>query len=277
MNSVYFMKTSLMLFLFTTDPDFAATAEMSGVDSIIIDWENHNKKSRQLDYSTEINFDTPEDVARIASQVQIPVTVRINSLGLHTKFEIEEAIKNGAKIIMLPMASDAREVQEFIDLVDGRAKTIIQIETQRLVEDCDKLKFLPWDYAYIGLNDLMVSPRDNYIWNALLDGTVSHIYQTLANKDVGFGGVTVVTGGYPIPFIELLAEMSRLGCKLSFLRRSFKKDIQGRDMVAEIQAIRYAWQAACLRSESAILRDQNKLTETLLKHRVVDSKDIKMA
>ena len=91
-----------MLFLFTTDPDFAATAEMSGVDSIIIDWENHNKKYRQMDYSTEINFDTSEDVARIASRVEIPVTVRINPLGLHTRFEIEEAIKNGARIIRPP-------------------------------------------------------------------------------------------------------------------------------------------------------------------------------
>ena len=263
--------TSLGLYLFTKDPFLAILAESAGVDSIIIDWENHNKKSRQQNYSTEINCDTPEDVARISAEVKIPVTVRINSLGLQTKSEISEAIINGAQIIMLPMASDSQEVKKFIDLVDGRARTIVQIETQSLVKQCHQLKSLPWDYAYIGLNDLMISRGSRYLWDSLLDGTVSHVYETLADRSVGFAGITVVTGGFPIPFLDLLSEMCRLGCQLSFLRRSFKKDIQGRDFIEEVRKIRLAWKHACLRDELAILSDHKKFTETLLKHRILDN------
>jgi 2-keto-3-deoxy-L-rhamnonate aldolase RhmA len=115
--SGFFMgTTSLSLYLFTQDPSLAILAESAGVDSIILDWENHNKKSRQQNYSTEINCDTPEDVARISAEVRIPVTVRINSLGLQTKSEISEAIINGAQIIMLPMATDSQEVKKFINV-----------------------------------------------------------------------------------------------------------------------------------------------------------------
>ncbi|MCZ8039726.1 MAG: aldolase/citrate lyase family protein [Microcystis sp. LE17-20A] len=93
----------------------------------------------------------------LAEVISIPITVRINPLDNNTSDEIETALDSGAKIIMLPMAKVPSEVDKFISLVNGRAKTLVQIETHTLVEHCHELRDLGWDYSYIGLNDLMIS------------------------------------------------------------------------------------------------------------------------
>ncbi|REJ47214.1 MAG: hypothetical protein DWQ51_20930 [Microcystis wesenbergii TW10] len=50
--------------------------------------------------------------------------------------------------------------------------------------------------------------------------------------------------------------MARLNCGLSVLRRTFKNEMSGRNLQAEMQAIRAAWVAARLRSREAVLADQ---------------------
>lgn len=121
------VNSDLKLFLFTTDINFAQEAERSGVNSIIVDWEHKGKEERQKSYDTEVNFDTAEDVLSLSKNLKIPVTVRINSLGEHSAEEIAIALDNGAKIIMLPMARQVSEVEEFIRLIDGRAETLVQL------------------------------------------------------------------------------------------------------------------------------------------------------
>ncbi len=46
------------LVLFSTNPDFIRKAVASGVDSIIVDWENAGKVERQRGYDTQISRDT---------------------------------------------------------------------------------------------------------------------------------------------------------------------------------------------------------------------------
>lgn len=253
----------LKLFLFTTQLDLAKQAEKVGIDSIIVDWENKGKLERQAEYDTEINDHNAQHLEELTNNLKIPITVRVNSLGKYTIEEINLALDKGAKIIMLPMAKTPQEVEKFVNLVDNRAKTIIQLETQSLVSQCADLTDIPWDYAYIGLNDLMISRSQNWLWQPLADKTVEQIFTILKNRQVGFGGVTVIGGGYPLPFIELLQEMARLGCGLTVVRRSFKKDVVGRNLEAEIQAIRTVWKASCLRDSIALERDHNKFCERL--------------
>ncbi|MFP4228729.1 MAG: hypothetical protein ACLFTE_07875, partial [Salinivenus sp.] len=239
--------SALQLLLFTTDLSFAQEAEAAGVSSVIVDWEQRGKAQRQHGYATEINTDTPEDVARLASALSIPVTVRIDSARRRWDEEVACALDHGARRLMLPMAHTVADVDRFLTVVNGRAETIVQIETQSLVDQCADLRKLPWDHAYVGLNDLMISRKGNWLWEPFLDGTVDWIYDQLHGRSVGIGGVTVVGGGFPIPFIDLLREMARLGCQLSFLRRTFKREIEDRRLKPELQAVQAVWQAACQR------------------------------
>jgi len=255
--------SQLKLFLFTTDVLFARAAQEAGIDSVIVDWERRGKATRQQGYSTEINADTPDDVARLAERLSIPVTVRIDRGADRMERDVECALDHGARILMLPMARDVREVERFVQWVDGRAETIVQIETQSLVEQCHALCDVGWDYAYIGLNDLMISRQGHWLWEPLLDGTVDAIYDELSGRAVGFGGVTVIGGGHPIPFTELLREMGRLGCRLSFLRRTFKREIGDRDLQTEIRAVRAAWKAVRQRGPEAVAQDHRSFQRRL--------------
>ena len=257
----------LLLLLFTTDVAFAKQAEAAGVDSVIVDWEWQGKQNRQAGYSTEVNTDIPKDVAALAEHLSIPVTVRIDRFGEHIERDIEVALDHGARIIMLPMAKKAEEVARFVRLVGDRAKTIVQIETESLVKQCDALGDIGWDHAYIGLNDLMITRKASWIWEPLFDQSVDRIFDSLQNRSVGFGGVTVVGGGRPIPFTDLIREMARLGCQLSFMRRTFKREIKNHNMQAEMQAVRTAWAAARLRTDEAIRQDHQ-----VFLHDIVETK-----
>jgi hypothetical protein len=253
----------LRLLLFTTDTDFARHAERAGVDGFIVDWENHSKALRQQGYGTEINFDTVEDARALCGCVRSPVTVRIDRTSDFMTRHIEEAIECGARSLMLPMAEDASDVEAFVDLVDGRAETIVQIETESLVTRCHDLRSIGWDCVYVGLNDLMISRRAQWYWEPFFDGTMERIVETLEGRSVGLGGVTVIGGGSPLPFTDLLREMARLGCSTSFLRRTFKKEIVGRDLDLELAAVRAFWDAACARTPEAVDIDHRAFLQTI--------------
>ena len=250
---------AIKFFLFTTNLLLAFQAQQAGVDGIIVDWETREKQTRQQNHALEINFDTPEDVHNLSSQLKIPIIVRVNSLGTHTASEITCALDNGAKILMLPMARSIQEVQTFLDIVDGRAKTLIQIETPSLATDVTILKTLDWDYAYIGLNDLMVATGNSSIWQSIYDGTAESICNSLKGKSFGFGGATVLGGGEPIINALILHELIRLGGSISILRRTFKKELLDRDFDSEMNALRYFAECSRKRGPKAMQNDHEHL------------------
>lgn len=253
----------MKLFLFTSSVDLACNAEAAGIDSVIVDWERLGKQERQADHDFEINQDTAADARRLARQLDIPVTVRINPLGPHTEAEVQKALDAGAEILMLPQARTPSEVATFLQLVGDRARTLVQIETQNLADRCEGLRDLDWDFAHVGLNDLRISRNSSWLWEPVYDGTVERVCRTLEDRAVGFGGGTIIGGGDPIPFIHLLREMARLECGMCILRRSFKSDLEGRDIDAEIDAFRAKWTAAQARRRSAIDADHQTLQEVL--------------
>lgn len=256
---------TLDLALFTTDPGTAQGAIAAGIDRVIVDWETAGKAARQTGYSTQVNQDSPEHV-RALSERSIPVLVRIDHLdAVQVARDVETAIDCGAESIMLPMATTAKQVQHLVDTVAGRARCIVQIETQSIVERVASLQQIGWDTAYIGLNDLMISRGAKWIWRPMLDGTVEQIYEALPGRKIGFGGVTVIGQGEPLPFTSLFAEMARLGCAMSFLRRSFTADVPDRDLSAEIKAVRALWGALTRRGEQAVSRDHEQFVELLSK------------
>lgn len=247
----------MRFYLFTTDGALARRAQDAGIDGIVIDWERRGKHARQRTYDFEINRQGVREVRTVAAACALPVLVRINPLGPRTRDEIARALDAGGTELMLPMARSADEVDRFLRLVGGRAETVVQIETQDLVDDLEAFGRLEWTRAYIGLNDLQISRgRRGSIWSGVADGTVERIFATLPGREIGFGGITVVDGGDPLPFRELLGEMIRLGCGLSFLRRMFHREIAGRDLGAEVLAIRTLASALRVRPADVVERDR---------------------
>jgi hypothetical protein len=250
-------------FLFATDLSLARRAERAGIDHVIIDWERLGKADRQEGFETEINSDSPEDVVRLSEALDMNVTVRINQMHEETEREIEVALSCGADAIMFPMARRPDEVQTFVNMVGDRASTFVQIETHSLAQQAGALRTIDWDYAHIGLNDLKITGDHDWLWQPLHDGTIRHICTQLHDRCIGFGSATIVGGGAPIPFINLMQEMARLGCTVKILRRTFKKEIGDRNMRAELNAYRTVWNTLCRRGETAEAEDHQRLSNTL--------------
>lgn len=249
----------LKFFLFTTDLDLALKAQQATIDSVVVDWESKTKSQRQKGYRLEVNSDTPQDVQTLSSNLTIPVTVRLDSYGKETPSEVDLALKNGSKILMLPMAANVNEVKAFLKVVDGRAKTIVQIETPSLIKEIEVFKTLDWDYAYIGLNDLMVASGKRNIWEAIADGTAERICDSLKSRVYGFGGSTILGGGEPILNVLVIHELIRLGGSISIMRRTFKNELLDRDLSVEMQMLRNFVTCSLRRGKKAMDFDHDHL------------------
>jgi len=263
LGNFFMVKLDMEFFLFTADLPYALAAEKAGIDSVIVDWEYEGKQDRQSEHDLEINRNSPDDIANLAANLRIPITVRVNAFSDATCLEIECAITHGANIIMLPMARSAAEVKNFLRYINNRTKTIIQIETLDLVNNITAFAKLNWNYAYIGLNDLMIEKKEKCIWSSVQDGTVELICKELSGKKYGFGGVTILGGGSPVNTELLLHEYVRLGSRMGILRRTFFREIQGRNIETEIPLVREFLRNSQQRGQEAIIIDKKKLSNKL--------------
>jgi HpcH/HpaI aldolase/citrate lyase family protein len=260
------MNRPFELFLFSTDANTIREAIAAGVAGVIVDWERAGKIERQRYVDTEINEQTIEDLHAVRAATEAKVLCRINSFGVTTEEEIENAIGAGVDEILLPMVRTVEEVGVTLDLVRQRCGVGILVETVDAVEQAAQLARLPLSRVYVGLNDLMIDRADTSIFTAVLDGTVSRI-RSMWDLPFGVAGLTVVDGGWPIPCRLLIAEMARLGCHFTFLRRSFHRDIRGRALEEEIPRILHAMAASWRRSSAAIERDREELNAAICRAR----------
>jgi hypothetical protein len=249
--------TAVDLFLFTVDPRWGADVVAAGAAGIVVDWERRGKARRQLGEDTQINADTPEDLARMRAATDGRLLCRINGFGPWTGGEVDQAIGCGADEILLPMVRTADQVDRTLDLVAGRCGLGILIETQHAVGRAAELARRPLSRVYLGLNDLRIDRRSEQLFRPLVDGTVDDVRAAVAHP-FGVGGLTLPEGGFPVPSGLLAAELVRLGAEFTFLRRSFTADMAGRDPFTEVPRLLQA--LAVLRAadpvEVADLRDR---------------------
>jgi len=254
---------NFQLFLFSLDPEFIHEAVASGVYGIIVDWENQGKKERQAVADTEINNATIKDLKRIRDCTEAQVICRINGFCSTTADEIEKAIDSGADEILLPMVRSVQEVQNTLDLVADRCGLGILVETRDAVNIAGELSKLPLTRVYVGLNDLGIERGIPNIFSAIEDGMVERIRRSF-EVPFGFAGLTLPDCGSPIPSSLLIAEMARLNCRFSFLRRSFNRDIKGKDMSIEVPKILNSFSKHLRRSPEETTEDKRLLNDVIL-------------
>jgi hypothetical protein len=254
--------TSFSLLLFSTEPEFIAQAVRAGVEGVIVDWENIGKAKRQAFADTQINRDTREDLQRVRAASDAHLICRVNRLGESTPAEVEQAISAGADELLLPMVRSAGEVEQVLNLVDGRVELGILVETLPAIRAIKALNRLPLSRIYVGLMDLAIERGTTNIFTALADGTVESVRRAVT-RPFGFGGLTLPDHGRPIPCRLLIGEMARLGCDFSFLRRSFHRDIRGRDLSIEIPRLLEAIERASSRSAETAARERDELLQAI--------------
>lgn len=221
---------SIKLMYITNKPEIAQIAESSGVDRIFVDMEYIGKGERQGGLDSVKNHHTVEDVRVIKQAVEsAEVLVRINPLHeaageyCSSQQEIDDVIRAGADIIMLPYITSAQQVRDFLRFVGGRVKTMPLIETPQAVEAMDEILALDGiDEIYIGLNDLSIGYNKKFMFELLADGTVETLCLKCKLKGIpyGFGGVASLGKGM-LPSEYVIREHYRLGSTCAILSRSF--------------------------------------------------------
>ncbi len=220
----------LKLMYITNRPEIARIAETAGTDRIFVDMEFIGKDERQKGLDTVKSHHTAEDVAVIKAAVETAeVLVRVNPI--HEALpdypssaeEIDAVIEAGADIVMLPFFKTVEEVRSFLQMVDGRAGTMLLLETPEAVDCLDEILELPGiDEIHIGLNDLSLGYGRKFMFELLADGTVEQLCFKIRQKGIpyGFGGIAAPGNGM-LPSEYIIREHYRLGSGCVILSRSF--------------------------------------------------------
>ncbi|MBR3568284.1 MAG: aldolase [Salinivirgaceae bacterium] len=220
----------LKLMYITNNPKIAGIAEKAGVDRIFVDMEYIGKSLRQGGMDTVQNCHTIEDVRIIRSALKkADLLVRVNPIHEKTtdysssEEEIDAAIEAGADIIMLPYFKTIGEVERFVNIVNGRAKIMLLMETPEAAEQANEIVKIPGiNEIHIGINDMSIGYGKTFMFELLVDGTVEklcHIFK-MSGIPYGFGGVASIGTG-KLPAETIITEHYRLGSSMVILSRSF--------------------------------------------------------
>jgi hypothetical protein len=246
------------LFVFTVDPRFAAGCVDAGAAGVVVDWERRGKARRQAGEGTQINGDTPADLARVRAATDGRVVCRINPAGPWTADEVDLAVRLGADEVLLPMVRRPAEVDRALLAVGGRCGLGILVETQDGVDRVAELTARPLRRVYLGLNDLRIDRGSSVLFAPLVDGTADRV-RAACTVPFGVAGLTRPDAGWPVPSRLLAGELARTGAAFTFLRRSFTADVAGRDLQVEVPRILADCAAARRRTPGQVLADRAEL------------------
>ena len=220
----------MKLMYITNKPAVARIAENAGVDWIFLDMEVIGKAFRQSGLNTVQNNHTVDDIKRIRKAIKkSKLLVRVNPIHdalenyPSSKDEIDATIEAGADILMLPYFKTVEEVKTFIHLVNGRAKTLLLLETVEAASLIDEILEVPGiDMIHLGLNDLHLELGMKFMFELLANGTVERLGYKIKAKGIpfGFGGIATLDGG-ALPGSMVLKEHVRLGSSMVIVSRSF--------------------------------------------------------
>ena len=229
----------LNLMYITNNPAVALIAEKNGVERVWVDLEKLGKEERQKGINSVKSNHSINDVAVLSNILTTSeLMVRINPWNETSEREIEQVIDFGADRIMLPMWESKEETDCFLNLVRGRVKTTLLLETKEAVECLDDvLRNQYIDEIHIGLNDLHLSFGLTFMFELLTNGVVEELCKKLKGKGIpyGFGGIAKLGAGL-IPAEKIIMEHYRLGSTRAILSRSFCNSEEIKD-IAEIENI----------------------------------------
>jgi len=227
----------LKLMYITNRPEVAQIVEAAGVDRVFVDMEHIGKALRQGGMDTVQSHHTVEDIRRVRPVLkQAELLVRCNPIHDGSEAEIEAIVSAGADIIMLPYFKTMTEVERFLSLVGGRAKTMLLVETPEAAQKLEAILSLDGiDEVHIGLNDLSLGLGKKFMFELLTDGTVERLCLICKQKGVpcGFGGIAALGKGM-LPAECIIREHYRLGSTGAIVSRSFCNT----DLVTDLDEIR---------------------------------------
>ena len=127
---------------------------------------------------------------------------------------------------MLPYFKSVREVEIFIEFLNtSKIEPSLLIETTSAIDNLnDILKIYQFKYVHIGLNDIHIERKTNFMFEPYVDGLIHRTVKILNDNNVNFGiGGIGRIGSNLLPTPEcIINEHTRLNSSGVILSRSFK-------------------------------------------------------
>ena len=251
------------LTLVTDDADLAAEADAAGVQRIGIDLERLGKAGRQAEHpQARISSHVLEDLERLAPRLtRAKLFCRLDPPHPGTGEQIERALGLGAGVLMLPYFAEAADAARFLELVDGRAETVLLVETAPAAWRVELLAALDGlDEVMVGLNDLSwnmgVSNRFSLLASPLMQALATAV--RAAGRRFSAGGL----GRWDDDDLQsppdlIYAQYPRLQAQGAWLARSFYQGAASFDWPTAVQTLRRRldhWAAADHAAQEAARR-----------------------
>ena len=264
-----------MNFIFiSNDPQKCKIADICNVSTIMIDLEINGKKERQGHLNTRISAShNISDILKVSQLIdKSELMVRVNPIGTDSITEISKCIELGCDRIMLPMFKSAKEVEEFLRIVDNKVKINLLFETvESLLCVKDILSIYRGD-IHFGLNDLHIQFGYKFIFEVLFnnDFNTAVDYVRVNGVNFGIGGIARVGHG-KIPSEIIYNEYINLGATSTILSRDFDAcfgfdkifDTDLRAFYHEIKSLNHVEQDFLNFSKHDIQKNRSKLFDCI--------------
>ncbi len=215
-----------ILTLFTNDVELARRADEAGVNRIGLDLERIGKAERQHHLKSWVSDHEEHQLPALRQTLKnAQLFARTNPIHSRSREEINRLIQSGVKVLMLPMFKTAEEASKFIELIDGRAKVSLLLETAAAaarIQEITKLKEI--DEIHIGLNDLHLSLGLKNHFELLGSRLMDFISEVVIESGIpfGFGGIgRVGDERLPMPPDLIYAQYPRLRADRALVSRVF--------------------------------------------------------
>jgi 2-keto-3-deoxy-L-rhamnonate aldolase RhmA len=256
----------LDLLTITNALDLAQRCDAMPGMRLFVDLERNGKAERQKGHDTFISTHQVEDVGKVKAVLKhSKLMVRVNPLQMTdpaaSKSEVDAVLAQGADLIMLPMFTNAAELQAFARIVAGRVPIVPLLETAGALQSLDEwIDTAGIGEIFIGLNDLHLSLGCRFMFEPLLMGHVDRVASAAKSRGLrfGFGGIARMQEG-ALPGKAVLAEHLRLGSGAVILSRSFNRaagDFSDQSFEQAVAQLRQAEAELSQRSLQSIEEDR---------------------
>ena len=256
----------LDLIQITNDPAFARRCDALPGLRLFVDLETHGKAERQAGRNTFISTHALADVGRVRAVLQrAQLMVRVNPLHPGSADEVDAVLAQGAQRLMLPMFTEAGELQTFADLVRQRAPVTALLETATAWHALPQwIGTAGVDEVFVGLNDLHLSLGQRFMFEPLALGMVDEVARAVRAHGLrlGFGGIARLDGGL-LPGRDVLAEHLRLGSQAVILSRTFHDAAAPDGFEREVATLREAERALGQRDAAQMEADRRRIAEAI--------------
>lgn len=219
-------KDDFVLTLMTDDLQEARAGVAAGVQRIGPDLETFGKQARQGGLGTRLSLHDPAILDALRPErEESALFARVDPMHDGSRALVEDVLRRGAQVLMLPFFHDWPEVDAFVRLVDGRARTVLLVETASALFRLPAILRVPGiDEVHFGLTDLMLSTGMNSRFEILASDLFAASCAQVTDRGIPMHIAGVAALGdrqLPISCDLTLARYAELGAMGSLITRHF--------------------------------------------------------